>query len=470
VGNLQDKIKAVRAVIVRVMARRWALLRASAVLVALVLIGRWALVARDRSQCAVLGDARLLSFVPCKESGTCSSYYPVDQDDFRDLGLAECSLARKLLSLQVRLRPDENVVISPHAITLALGAVAAGARGDRLRDLLNILEFKRPAADLLWMLTAGNDLLRCAAMPSLESLSYSQATSVWLAHPLELRESFRRIVTRDLGASLESTVEPGPLGIEMSAWLDRPIDGALLTFAGASGKRDVGLTTTLAAVARWNTSTSPAQGTFTDSHGRHHVVRNAVLREWPTCLLEKDYEAVVVGVSGWADYGIVLGAPARRPDGSSSPDDIPEWGLCPWSDEILRAAGDFSSDVEVRVPLVDVHSTMDVMPLLTRIGMHDTSWASGDLGCAAETPVIPALQRTASLSNLLQAARLSLDDNGVNHPFTAQLGVRLGASWHSLEHSAEKKSVSFDRPFAVAVYHRLTGALLYVAWISSPTN
>jgi hypothetical protein len=76
-------------------------------------------------------------------------------EEARPLGAGECELGWALLRELVADDPTRSVVISPHAIALALSALATGSQGETRAEILRALKFEGSTKDLrhtMWVL------------------------------------------------------------------------------------------------------------------------------------------------------------------------------------------------------------------------------------------------------------------------------------------------------------------------------
>jgi len=100
----------------------------------------------------------------------------------------------------VEKAPQENAVLSPLSISLALAMVAAGAQGPTLQQMATCLDL--PPALMHTLSAHLKDVLKVDA--SKHGLELSCANSVWVDGRIHLKPSFQNVLSHSYGAEAAS--------------------------------------------------------------------------------------------------------------------------------------------------------------------------------------------------------------------------------------------------------------------------
>jgi serpin B len=115
---------------------------------------------------------------------------------------------------KLRQRPG-NLVLSPSSISLALGMIYAGARGETERQMASVLHFELSQERVHPALAALAQALRSVG-PAEPQLAI--ANRLWAREGFSLREAFLNVTRDHYGAELGRTVFPEPGRTEINAW------------------------------------------------------------------------------------------------------------------------------------------------------------------------------------------------------------------------------------------------------------
>ncbi|KAG0557603.1 hypothetical protein KC19_11G143100 [Ceratodon purpureus] len=121
--------------------------------------------------------------------------------DLGALALAHTEFVLDLYKEVAKRAPDENAVLSPLSIGLAMAMVAAGATGTTLHQIASCL--KLPPGDLMHEFTAHLKDVLTADAPT-HGLQLTCANRIWVDNTVHLQPSFQNLLQKSYGAKAAS--------------------------------------------------------------------------------------------------------------------------------------------------------------------------------------------------------------------------------------------------------------------------
>lgn len=334
-----------------------------------------------------------------------------------------------------------DFVCSPAGLWLALGAVAAGARGetaDELRELLGVADEEAAHA----VTEAVRDLAGTDAL--------AVATGVWSRAPVH--RAWREALVG---------IGHGPMDPDgIDQWVREATDGLVERLpVRITGDTLLLLVNALALKARWE---HPFEGSrtfhraFTDASGQasqvptmHGTVPagDAWTVDGRVRVVELRCEAT--GKSRPARVRFVLGE-----EGAAPADVLP----AAWAPVGRRTAID-ADDVVLALPRLALRTTVDATDHLAELGVRLAMSDAADFSALSPEPL--------AISQVVQESVLKVAEKGVEAAAVTAVPMRPGSAIRP--RSVER--ISFDRPFGVVVSDGTGEVPLFTAWqATAPTG
>ncbi|AWI28333.1 serine protease [Streptomyces tirandamycinicus] len=330
---------------------------------------------------------------------------------------------------------EGDFVCSPAGLWLALGAVAAGARGGTAEELRALLG------------AAGDDAARAVTSMAREldgTDALAVATRVWSKVPVHrtYREALPGVGFGRLGDGQD----------DIDAWV-REATGGLIGGLPVPVPPDtlLALVNVLALKARWETPfpghlTVPAP--FTDASGTVHRVPTMHRRLAPgdawTAGRAQVAQLRCEGGSG-AVVRLVLGAPGAGPA---------EVLPAAWAPhETCTPVG--AEAVDLAVPRLALRTTTDVTPQLPALGVRQATTALADFSGLSPEPL--------AISMVVQEAVLKVAELGVEAAAATAVLTRAGGA----PRPVRALRLAYDRPFGIVVLDASGRLPLFAAWQST---
>ncbi|MFD7444500.1 serpin family protein [Streptomyces sp. NPDC059909] len=333
---------------------------------------------------------------------------------------------------------DEDFVCSPAGLWLALGAVAAGARGGtaaELRELLGVAGEEAAAA------------VTGAARAIAGTDSVAVATRVWSRVPVyrAYREALPDIGFGHLGQEGQD---------EIDAWVKEATGGQIEKLpVRIQADTLLALVNALALKAGWATpfeSHSTRLAPFTDAAGAVHRVptMHRPLRPgeaWTagTVTVVELSCAPAPGGGAPARVRFVLGAPGAGPA-----DVLPE----AWAPrEVCRPVD--AEVVSLALPRLALRTTVDVTPQLPALGIHEATSPAADFSGLSPEEL--------GISHVVQEAVIKVAELGVE---AAAVTVVLARPGSGPPRPQRVLRIAYDRPFGIVVLDGTGEVPLFAAW------
>ncbi|MEV0963135.1 serpin family protein [Streptomyces sp. NPDC049910] len=329
-----------------------------------------------------------------------------------------------------------DFVCSPAGLWLALGAVAAGARGGTAGELRALLG------------AAGEDAAAAVTSAARELAgtdALAVATRVWSRVPVNraYREALPGIGFGRLGDGRD----------DIDAWV-REATGGLIGELPVPVPSDtlLALVSVLALKGRWETPfpghlTVPAP--FTDASGTVHRVPTMHRRLAPgdawTAGPAQVAQLRCEGGAAGASVRLVLGSPGAGPA---------EVLPAAWAPREACAPVDAEA-VDLAVPRLALRTTTDVTPRLPALGVRQATTAVADFSGLSPEPL--------AISMVVQEAVLRIAELGVEAAAATAVLTRAGGA----PRPVRSLRLAYDRPFGIVVLDASGRLPLFAAWQST---
>ena len=349
----------------------------------------------------------------------------------------------------------ENRVFSPLNVYLALSMLAETTGGNSRQQLLDLLdadsvETLRQRAAGLWQANYRDDGMSTSLL----------AASLWLNE--DLAGAYHQDTLDTLAKDYYASAFSGEMGSEgydaaLRGWIDAQTGGLL---KDASGQLELDPETVLALVttihfkARWEEEFSPKQNTEDVFHAPEGDVTADYLHQTATEFYYRGegFGAVEKSFCEGGSMWFLL------PDEGVSADELLTSGAAAEflaADKLGWADRKFLH-IDLSVPKFDVSSDLDLIDGLKHLGITDVF----DSAVSDFTPLTDSAG--LAVSNAEHAARVTLDEEGVEAAAYTVLAVKDSAPW-----ADETIDFTLDRPFLFAIESE-TGQLLFVGVVNHP--
>lgn len=339
-----------------------------------------------------------------------------------------------------------DFVRSPAGLWLAMGVVAAGARGETARELRELLGF------------AGDDAAKAvsAATRALgRTDALGVATCVWSNVPVyrEFQEALPGVAVGQLD----------PAAVD--AWVRDATDGMIERLpVRIGGDILLAVVNALALKARWEVPFLPyrtADRDFTDAAGIRHRVptmhKGVPLADaWAvggTRVVELRCRTEHGAPQAVGQAGAQMGGPARvrfllGPEGAGPTDVLPAG----WAQmgERTRLETDL---VEIALPRLSLRTTVEVTDELPGWGIHRATTDHADFSGMSPEPL--------AISRVVQEAVLKVAEEGVEAAAVTVIPMAAGAAPPPPKRT---ETIRFERPFGIVVLDATGEVPLFIAW------
>ncbi len=320
---------------------------------------------------------------------------------------------------------DENVILSPLSIQLALAMTAEGAQGRTRTELLNLIGGEPTLEQLPQRLRS-----LCAG----EYYKFHSANSLWLRNGFSLKNEFSSIMDEKYSAQCESRNFNNDTKNEINSWIQKNTDGMIQNMLqDISPENVMYLINALVLSAEWKAPLSTCDGTFKTSDGDEQNVKMLVA-ENNTVYLEG------YNVKGFrTEYKGGLSLVALMPDEGVSLSEYVKLLKQEELSDILRSeqAGkaefpEFKSEFEI-----ELSEILKQMGVITPFDENKADFSNMLKDTSVRFFISKVLQKTAIEFNTfgLHAASSTVVEM-----------VPTGAPWQEI-----KKKIVLDRPFVYMI-------------------
>lgn len=361
--------------------------------------------------------------------------------------LATNSLGLDLLLSQER---DENVIVSPASLTIALALLAEGATGEAAAELNGLLGLSgTERTEAYSALNAALNAYRDGEF-SMEEIPENPllrvANNVVVNDGFPVKDAFTDSLTGNFDATVDVTDLGSPAAKELlDAWVKEHTEGLIeKSSIEPDASLQLVLQNALLFAARWESLFIPGftvQEDFTRADG------SAVTADLMTAEIEVLY--------GEADGYTAIRLPYTSDFGAFFV--LPPEGETATAEGINAAIAAATNTVraEVQIPSFDLNAQTDVMDFLAANGVSAIFTDGGSFGEISDVPLV--------VGAIAQQARLIVNESGTVGAALTEIAMAT-----SMPPPATHEFRA-DRPFVMVVRHDATGVDLFTAHIADPT-
>jgi serpin B len=362
----------------------------------------------------------------------------------QDFALISNAVAFKLFAAVDK--PGENVFISPLSVTMALSMLANGAHGHTQDVILNALSDKGGvvpmndgAKNLMTVLHSGHDC------------PITLSNAVWTVGKNVPNPSFVSALSDNYAAKVGSGLPTGPAGADViNKWTSDATSG-LIDHVRDTVKGDAHVILANAAVfaAPWQSQFDPkntSKGVFKKSNGAQ-AQANYMTQDGGEFDFSEDDDATCVAMPYKAsDFEMVMVLPAK-----TSPEEFLKKQT--WETWSSLLGGLYKGNTSLKIPKMTYRAQYDLLPSMRALGL-------GELLDHADMSGISAQLSGEVVSEAFQDTFLQVEEQGTQAAATTELSTAGGAGG----------GFSADRPFAFAIVHKPTGAILFLGVCNDPSQ
>ena len=343
----------------------------------------------------------------------------------------EAVTAFALSLLRSERAATEGVLISPVSVLNALGMVANGAGGDTLKQL-------ETAAGM--SLNQLNDFLytyRMSLPAACKSCTVSLANSAWVREDFRVEDDFLRSCVNYYGAEMYRSAFDGSLVTDLNRWVSQKTDGMIdrLLEQAPDVLTMLYLVNAACFDARWDTPYTKADLRtglpFTAANGTQQTADYMTGTE--SIYLSGNNVTGFVKPYDGGKYAFV----ALLPDEGVTPE-----SLLQRQGFLAELTGDYNAaELVWSVPKFDVKSSTGLNEALRSLGVTDAFDGT-------KADFTPLTDNGAAVDSVMQAARVKIDEDGVEAAAYTEL-VCADSAMMEVPPTVE---MELDRPFLFVIF------------------
>jgi serine protease inhibitor len=358
------------------------------------------------------------------------------------------------VSLLVKLmvdRRDENIVISPFSLELALGMVYAGCNGTSADELSRVVGFG-PQTGSREVLFPGMALY--SALPS--TITLKIANSLWCDRSTKLRPTFETKVKDFFNPEIQSVdLESAASMKAINDWVAKATENRITDLIQKPPKPPLVLINAVYFKGAWEHAFSAAQNfpaQFNREGGGSCQV-TMMKRSLSAPYLETDdFQAIKLPYNG-GRLEMLLILPAKGAGLSAVLQRLSNGAWKQTIDEFTEASGTIS------LPRFKVTYRDSLVSPLTQLGIKAVFEPSKDF-----TPMFED-SRKFFVSNVIQQTYLRVDENGSEAAAATEVQIEASAIRRPIK---KPFNLVFDRPFLFAITDDQSGQLLFAGVLRDP--
>ena len=358
------------------------------------------------------------------------------------------------ISLLVKLAAagsEENIVISPFSLELALGMVYAGCSGSSADELRRVVGFS-PKNDSQEVLFPGMKL--SSALPS--AITLKIANSLWCDRSAKLRPTFEAKVKDLFDPQVKSVdLETADAMRAINDWVAKATENRITDLIQQPPKPPLVLINAVYFKGAWEKPFSATQdfpSQFNRERGGPCQV-TMMKRSLSAPYLETDdFQAVKLPYSG-GGLGMLLVLPAKGIGLSAVLQRLSQSSWKQTLDKFSEAPGTIS------LPRFRATFRDSLVSPLTQLGIRAIFEPSKDF-----TPMFEDT-RNFYVSNIIQQAYIRVDENGSEAAAATEVQIEASAMRRPIE---KPFNLVFDHPFLFAIIDDQSGQLIFAGILRDP--
>ena len=355
-------------------------------------------------------------------------------------------------------QPNQNTLVSPLSLDMALGLAAEGSAGDTAKELADYLGREDYGTFAKEYLDANEEYRK--RFEGFGQNGYQVrlelANSVWVEKTRKLKEEYKKKASERFyaevqnvdfrGAQVEKTVK------QINRWCDTKTHGLIpqiITKDSISPDLSVILINSLYFEAPWTESWSVREGTFTDFAGKE--TSQEMLYDGGNVYYEND-QATAFGKSYMGGMTFVGILPKKTGEFTLSELDL----------KSLMESRTGAYDVRMMMPKLDFDTTANNIVSILKAQGVSRAFDSGE----ADFSGLLEMQgdEVTFISDIIQKCKIELDENGTK---AAAVTAIMMETCEAVMEPKQVKTVYLDRPFAFLIYDEANQQILFVGKVVS---
>lgn len=349
--------------------------------------------------------------------------------------------------------PEDNLLISPLSVAMALTMAYNGAAGDTQTAMAEVLQLQGFDLDRI---NQGNQALMQRLATTEPGIDIAVANGLWMNQNLPVYPSFVDAMAQHYGAEVASVdFADAAISSQINHWVSNQTRGHIPTLVDQIDPNQLLLlVNALYFKGDWTTAFDPALTTdqpFTLANGTP-IQHPAMQRQGSFDYFATDqWQAVSLpyGPQETLSFEIILpaeGVPLSEVVAQLTPE---TWAT--WMGQVRRRDG------LVQIPRFTTAYEADLIPALTRLGMGVAFTDAADFSGLTSL--------SAAINQVRHKTTLEVTESGAEASAATVIGIMPTSIAIDPEQPFELR---VDRPFLVALRDRPTGTLLFVGTIADP--
>lgn len=358
-----------------------------------------------------------------------------------------------LLALLQSENPDQNVVISPLSISLALGMTYNGAGGDTAAAIRRALVLPGENPE---QVNEGYRQLMAILTEADPDVALQIANSIWVNQQIELLSSFADRVKAAFGAAIENLDFTDPRSVQtINAWVAKQTKNKIKSILDRLTADDlVVLVNAVYFKGKWSLPFDAQQTQKKDFHlpdGRTRKASFMIRRDSYPYFQEAGFAAIKLPY-GNRQFSMVIILPDKGESVASLIKKLTLQEWITWQRRFVRRAG------TVEMPRFTNEYTISLKEALASLGMEVAFSGRADFSRMVNGP--------AFISQAIHKTFIEVNEEGTEA--AAVTGVVMTKS--AIVEPQEPFHLIVDRPFFFAIVHERTHAVLFLGVIADPVE
>ena len=356
---------------------------------------------------------------------------------------------------QIASQPG-NQFVSPYSVSAAFSLLYPGARGDTATEMAAVFGFDSTQATATEAARTKAIALRAQTGGS----ELSIANAAWVERTMALDPDYARSVSETLGATiapLDFIHEPQASLNAINAWAAQNThDRIRQILSTPDPSRRLVLTNAVYFKGEWSDQFEaratrdgpfrPASGADTTAHLMHQTTSARYFEEPSFQAAQFDYDQ--------GAFALAVFLPSDRAGLAAFEQALSGASL---RGHLQRLANAEPSRLAVTLPKVEMNASYDLIPPLTRVGLH-RAFDHADFSGVTQ-------QETLAISAVVQKTFLAIDEKGTEAAAVTAIDMVATA----VMRPPEDPPIPFvaDHPFFIVLHHKPSGTLLFLGRVAT---
>ncbi len=365
---------------------------------------------------------------------------------------AENNFGMGFFSLLAEKMHDQNIVLSPHSVSLELAMFSCGSCGQTRDEIVSALGLDGYSKDMLGdYYFVLNDRLKSSD----PSVSFIPSNSVWMPFSsVSLKQDFVTYADNYFGVQYKNTDGYNPFEVQskVNSWISEQTKGQINNFLIYPVVKDVNIYNALYFNAKWSASMCPSKKLVTADWGVSEPVQTEYIEFDASLRYSKNEysELVELKYGDNGNYSFVAVLPSENVEMA---DVIADLGTQEGSVS-ERLANAYKSDILLYLPEFCVDFECELKDLLYDYGMPTAFGLNPDFTGIADNFNGSMSMKHKSVIEVTKEGTTAASASGEDIPTSPEPG--------------ETYVLRLNRPFLFFIYENTTGSILYAGHLVNP--